>query len=178
MGVNMAYTDAGNIFHEIARVSPLHRDLTYEDMEKGDNIYPYKGEPLRDVREDIQVQRPAPGASGKLFLKLERPLFHSGTLSTRASALVNIYPHAVARMNGETAKSLSLNEGDRVRIAAKAGSIELPVSLDSDVDDSVIQLSNNFEGTGAFRITECILDPVTKAPCLEGMEITAEKVTA
>jgi predicted molibdopterin-dependent oxidoreductase YjgC len=160
-------------------VSPLHRDLTYEDIENGDNIYPYKGEPLRDAKEEIQVDRSArAAATGKRYLKIEKPLFHSGTMSTKAPALVNIYPQSVARVSSETAQALSLTDGDIVRVKTKTGSLALFVAIEKDGDSSLVKIGNNFEGKGAFRLTDCILDSVTKAPCLDSVEITIEKVTA
>jgi NADH-quinone oxidoreductase chain G len=179
MGYSMSYSGAEDVFHEIAKVSPLHRDLAFEDIEKGENIYPYKGEPLRDVKEEIQVDKAvAEHAAGKLYLKIERPLFHSGTLSTRAASLLNIYPEAVARISSETAKLLSINEGDVVRIKAAAGVLELPVVIQKDGESASVRISNNFEGKAAFRLTDYTLDPVTKAPCIDRVEITIEKVTA
>jgi len=179
MGYGMDYSTAEEVFHEIAKVSPLYRDLTYEDIEKGENIYPYKGEPLRDVKEDIQVDAAAASsAAGKLYLKVERPLFHSGTVSTRAASLLNIYPQAVAKIGAGTAKSLSLTEGDIVNVKTKAGSLTLFIAIEKDGDNSSVTISNNFESKGAFRLADYSLDPVTKAPCIDAVEITIEKVTA
>jgi len=176
MGVKLNYTDTEKVFHEIAGVSPLHRNLTYEDIEDGHAIYPYKGEPLRDVMEEILTSRGKVARStGKLYLRIERPLFHSGTLSTKAPALVKIYSRAVARISAETAALLSLNEGDIARISTKTGAMELPVSIDKAADSSTVMLTNNFEGTGAFSLIEYTVDPVTKAPVIEGIEVGIEK---
>jgi formate dehydrogenase major subunit/formate dehydrogenase alpha subunit len=175
----MDYAAAAEVFHEIAKVSPLYRDLTYEDIEKGENIYPYKGEPLRDAKEDIRVDAAAVSAAGgKLYLKIERPLFHSGTLSTRAASLLNIYPQPVARVSAGTARALSLTEGDVVNVRTKAGSLSLFIAIEADGDDSSVAINNNFEGKGAFRLVDYALDPVTNAPCMDAVEISIEKVTA
>ena len=90
-------------------------------------------------------------SEGKLYLRIERPLFHSGTLSTKAPALVKIYPEAVARISPATAASLSLAEGDIVRISTKIGALELPVVHRQIGDCSTVMLTNNFEGRGAFE---------------------------
>jgi len=179
MGYGMEYASSEGVFHEIARVSPLYRDLTYEDIAKGENIYPYKGEPLRDVKEDIQVDTASAAVSaGKLYLKIERPLFHSGTLSTRAASLRNIYPQAVARISSATAKALSLTEGDVVNVRTKAGSLSLFIAIEKNGDSSAVEISNNFESKGAFRLADYTLDQVTKAPCIDAVEISIEKVIA
>ena len=57
MGGKLNYSDSESVFHEISDVSPLYRNLTYADIEHGHAIYPYKGEPLRDVMEEIQISK-------------------------------------------------------------------------------------------------------------------------
>ncbi|MEC4675374.1 MAG: NADH-quinone oxidoreductase subunit NuoG [Nitrospirota bacterium] len=176
MGVKFNYADAEEIFNEIRRVSPLHRDLTYNEIEKGNALYPYKGEPLRGVMEDIESHKgDRPEAGDKLYLGLERPLFHSGTLSTKAPALLQIYPEAVATISQSTAEKFSLKPGDKVRVTTGAGSLELPVAVDDAVHGSLVMITNNFEGKGAFGLIEYIADPVTKAPVIEGIEVHLEK---
>ncbi len=177
MGGRFNYSDTESVFHEISGVSPLHRNLVYEDIEDGHAIYPYKGEPLRDVMEEIQISKGNVAYSkDRLYLGLERPLFHSGTLSTKAPALMKIYPWAVARISAETAASLSLNEGDITRISTKAGFLELPVVIDKAADIQTVMLTNNFEGKGACSLMEYAIEPILKAPCLDGIEIQVEKV--
>jgi NADH-quinone oxidoreductase chain G len=177
MPVKLHFSSAADVFGEISKVSPLHRDLSYESMEKGDAIYPYKGEPLRGAPGEIKIHKAGSsgGAGGKTCLRLERPLFHSGTLSRRAPALVNIYPQAVARISPALAFSLSLEEGDIVRLSTKAGVLEVPAVIDSAVDGSSVMLTNNFEGKGAFALMEYEIDPVTGAPCIDGNQVTIEK---
>jgi len=176
MGMNFHYQDTEDVFKEISKVSPLYRNLTYEDIEKGSAIYPYKGEPLRSETGDIHVHKGNGIVPDKLYIRLERPLFHSGTLSRRALALVKIYPEAVARLGIKIADSLSLREGDRIRVSTNKGSIELPVSIDKDIDNSCIMLTNNFEGKGIFSLMECAIDPVTGAPLIDCVEISVERV--
>lgn len=177
MGKKFNYSNAEDIFNEICRVSPLHKDLTYEDIEKGAGIYPYKGGPLRGVMEEIQTHNAERlSVNGKLYLRIEGPLFHSGTLSRRAPALVQIYPEAVVRISPDTAKALSFKEGEVVRVSTKTGSIELPVVIDKALDNFSVMLTNNFEGKGAYRLMEYSIEPVLKTTCLDGIEIQVEKV--
>lgn len=177
MGGKLDYPDTESVFREIADVSPLHRNLTYTDMKDGHAIYPYKGEPLRDVMEDIQISKSRDiSVRDKLYLRVERPLFHSGTLSTKAPALVKIYPEAVVRLSADTAALLSMKDGDIARISTKAGTLELPVSIDKAVGPSVVMLTNNFEGRGVCSLMEYTIEPVLKTPCLDGIEIKVEKV--
>jgi NADH-quinone oxidoreductase chain G len=171
------FAGAEEVFAEISRVSPLYRDLTYEEIEKGQSIYPYKGEPLRSTVEGISVDKGAGAvAASRFYLRIERPLFHSGTLSRKAAALVNIYSGALARISPADAASLGVKDGDVVRVSTKIGSLELPVAIDGAVDQSVVLLSNNFEGRGAFGLVEYAVDSVTGAPVIDGNAATVEKV--
>lgn len=176
MGHRFNYADAGEIFEEITRVSPLYRDLTYEEIGHGNAIYPYKGEPLRGV-EEIQISKGTEAKPGDaLYLKLEKPLFLSGTLSRQAPSLVKIYPEALLRISPSAAAARSLKTGDIVRISGSRGSLELPVTVDKSLDSSTVMLSNNFEGKGAFSLIEYSIDSVTKAPIIDMNQITIEKV--
>ena len=176
MEMNFNYRNTEDVFKEITKVSPLYRNLTYEDIEKGDAIYPYKGEPLRNVTRDIQVHKGNGVVPGKLYVRLERPLFHSGTLSRKAPALMNIYPEAVARVNTDTARTLSIENGNIVRVSTKTGSLELPAIIDKEIDGSSVMLTNNFETKGAFSLMGYSIDPVTGAPCIDNNEVVVEKV--
>jgi formate dehydrogenase major subunit/formate dehydrogenase alpha subunit len=177
MGYDMSYSKAEDVFHEIARVSPLHRDLIYQDIENGENIYPYKGEPLRDMREEIAAVRSDISAEdGRLYLGIERPLFHSGTLSTHAPAMLNIYPRPVVRISARHAGTAGIKDGDIVRVTSGRGTLELPAVISNDSEMSSAMICNNFDGRNSFRLAGTVLDPVTKAPCLDQTEITIEKV--
>ncbi len=177
MASKFYYTGAEEVFAEISKVSPLYRDLAYEEIEKGQSIYPYKGEPLRSTVEEISVDKGAGVvAASRFYLRLERPLFHSGTLSRKAAALVNIYSGALARLSTADAASLGVKDGDVVRVSTKIGSLELPVAVDGAVEQSVVMLTNNFEGKGAFCLAEYAVDPVTGAPVIDCNAVMIEKV--
>jgi len=178
MAVNFSYSSAEDIFAEISSVSPLHRDLSYVEIEKGNVIYPYKGEPLRGAAGEIKAEKSTALQAGGLYLKIERPLFHSGTLSRKAPALVNIYAQPAARISPALASRLSLKQGDTVRISGNNRSMELPVEIDGAAADSVVMLTNNFEGKGAFELVSFALDPFTGAPSIDDNLITVEKVNA
>ncbi len=49
----MNYTGTKDVMKELAAVSPLHRDLTYEEVEKGNSLWPYHGEPLRGEMNEV-----------------------------------------------------------------------------------------------------------------------------
>ncbi len=178
MGYPMDYADTEDIMNEIANVSPLYRDLTYREIKKGNSLWPYHGEPLRgEIHELPPMDDAVRDYDADFYIALERPLFHSGTLSRKAQALIKICPEPLLKINGAAAAKLGVQDGDRVRISTSKGSSEVPVAIDDSIkDNNKVLFSNNFEGKGVFSLLTYSLDPVTKAPGIEGCEVTLKKL--
>lgn len=177
MGYKMPYSGPEDIMDEIAKVSPLYRDLTYREIGKGDCLWPYHGEPLRgEIHELPAMVDDARDYRSDFYLSLEKPLFHSGTLSRRSPALMKICPEPTLKINGAAAIKLGLQDGDRVQVSTASGMSEAPVTIDDTIKDNKVLLSNNFEGKGLFSLLTYKLDPVTMAPGIEGCEVTITKI--
>jgi len=179
MGVKFSYLNAEEIFNEMCLASPLYKGMAYKEVERGEALYPYKSVQEGRIPGKIKIHKGSKiSADSKLYLRLERPLFHSGTLSRKAPALMKIYPEAVVRISLDTAKSLSIENDDIVRVSTKTGSLQLPAVIDKEIDSSYIMLTNNFEDKGAFSLMGYSIDPVTGAPCIDNNEVVIEKVKA
>ena len=171
--VSMPYNSSEDIMAEMVRVSPLHTGLTYEDVDKGNALWPYKGEPLRAEMPSLSLSDENIIADkGKLYLMVRRPLFHSGTLSRRSYALNNICSEPYLRISRAVAERLSVKDGDVLKVSTVKGSLQVKTKVDISLNDSAVLLTNNFEGMGAFSLLGYKLDPVTKAPGIEGTEVT------
>jgi NADH-quinone oxidoreductase chain G len=176
IGLKMHYDSAEDIMKEIAEVSPTHAGLTYKDIEKGSYIWPYKGKPLTVDFEFPALKHAESAVSGDtFFLNIEKPLFHSGTLSRRSPALNSIYPEALLRLNPETAVAHSLKDGDTAKVSTEKGSLSLKVKTDPDVPPSALFLTNTFEGKGVMGLLGYGIEPNTKAPIIRYKGIRIEK---
>ena len=176
MGYEMDYSSAEKIMEEVAAVSPLYRDLTYKEIGAGDCLWPYHGEPLRGELNEVPVAADiTQDYKADFYLAIEKPLFHSGTLSRRASALRKICPEPTLKIGYKHAEKLGLKEGDSVTISTTYGAMSVPVSIDDSITDNRVLLGNNFEGKGAFSLLSYKLDAITKAPGIEGCEVKIEK---
>jgi NADH-quinone oxidoreductase chain G len=177
MGYTMDYTGPEKIMEEIADISPLYRDLTYKEIGTGNCLWPYHGEPLRgEIKEVPAVEGAERNYSADFYLSTEKLLFHSGTLSRKSHALNKICPDARLTVSTAHAQALELTDGDIVNIQTARGSLKLPVFIDAHIKDNRVLLSNNFESKGVFSLMEYTLDTVTKAPGIEGCEVTLTKV--
>lgn len=177
MGYKMDYSTSGQIMDEIARVSPLYRGLTYEKIRTGDKLWHYEGKPLRGEVVETQVTGHRDrDYRGDLYLCLDKPLFHSGTISQRSSLLTRICPEPLLRIGENVTERFGIRDGESVIISTKIGSMEVKVRVDSTIDDNRVFLSNHFEGKGVFSLLDYNLDPITNAPGIEGCEVRIEKL--
>ena len=177
MGQEMNYSGSESVMKELAAVSPLHRDLAYEEIGRGNSLWPYHGEPLRgEMNEVPEIVDVAEKYSDDFYLVVERPLFHSGTLSRRSKALTKIYPEPLLRISPESAGKLGVKDGDMVQLSTSAGSREVPVSIEDTIRDNRVFLSNNFAGKGVFDLLSLSIDKITKAPGIEGCGVTIKKL--
>ena len=176
MGQKMDYLETDDIMREMAKVSPLYADLTYDEIGKGNCLWPYHGKPLRgEMNEVPPVVDAEKDYKADFYLAPEKLLFHSGTLSRKSPALMKICPEPTLKMSAASAGKLGLKEGDRVQFSTTAGSSEAPVSIDESIKDNRVFLSNNFQGRGVMDLLSFSIDKVTKATGIEGCEVEIKK---
>lgn len=177
MGYAMNYAETEDVMREIARISPLYRDLTYNEIAQGNCLWPYHGEPLRgEVNEVPEMHDVDREYNADFYLAVEKPLFHSGTLSRRSEALMKIYPEPMLKIGGSAAAKIGLQDGDRVRFTTSSGSMEAPVAIDDSIKNNRVYYSNNFNSGGVFSIMKFNIDKVTNAPGIEGCEVRIKKL--
>jgi predicted molibdopterin-dependent oxidoreductase YjgC len=178
LGLKMQYESSTAILNEIANVSPLHAGLTYDELEKGMDLWPYKGEPLRrktgagTLKPD---QRWTPADKGKLYLGIQRHMFLSGTMSKQSTALNSIFEEPYVYMSPSLAKRHGLSDGADAEIKTVKGSLVMKVKTDKGLSDNIVLLTNNFRDSGGLRLIPFAKDPVTKVPCLNGIEVFVRK---
>ncbi len=176
MGHPMDYADVGEITDELARVSPLHEGLSYANLDGRGHLVRQKSEPRGMEFSTVPPVRAERRWQGNgAYLGVEKVLFHSGTTSRHAPALLQICPEAIAKLGLTLASDLGIEEGDRVRLSTAQGSVTVPVEIDPSIPDHEVLLSNHFEGKGVLGLLDYTLDPVTKAPGLAACEVSVEK---
>ncbi len=180
LGLDMGYRNSADIFSEIAGISHIYRGITYNDMAGGKCIWPYRGEPLRhDVHiEGLElpdvVSFIKKSDAGITYVRREAHLFHSVNTSRHSPALKSISPEPYVRMSEILAGRLSVQTGERVKVVTEAGSMTLSAHLDPCLPENVVLVSP-FEKGGIYEITKWKVNPVTKAPALDGCRVTIEK---
>ncbi|GBE04917.1 MAG TPA: NADH dehydrogenase (quinone) subunit G [Nitrospirae bacterium] len=176
MGYQMTYSSAEDVMDEIATVSPLYSDLTYREISAGHCLWPYHGKPLRGEINELPASAEAPeDYKEDLYLVIDKPLFHSGSLSRKSPALRKICPEPLLRIGPGHAQKLGLKDGDLVDVSTSKGGFDVTLSVDDCLGDGKVYLSNNFEDRGVLSLMGYRLDPVTKAPGIEGCAVKIQK---
>ncbi|KJR40549.1 NADH:ubiquinone oxidoreductase, subunit G [Candidatus Magnetoovum chiemensis] len=179
MGMKEKYSDTKDVWEEVISISTLHKGSKYDSIVSSAGCWPYKGEPLREIKEDFEVNNIEDNIdsrkSGETYLMLERPLFHSGTLSRRSKALLSIYPEPYVKVNGEYAKENGLKDGMLVTVETKKGKVNLPLKIDNDLVYGTALLSNTFENTGFMGLVGYCADSVVGSLIIENNSVKIEK---
>ncbi len=178
-GLKLKYNSEKDIMAEIAATVPLYRDLEYSDIEKGIDLWPYRGKPSPDTffepSDEIFLKFPLTQRQ-EVFIMLDKPLHLKGTVSRHSPALQSVNPEPVARIHPATADRLGFAEGDTAEISTHTGSLVLKIKLDTDVPENVIFLTNSFRDNGIFKLLGYNKEPLTGAPVLQYPEATIKKV--
>ena len=188
---NMPYAASSDIIDELARVSPLHAGLGLKDLEQEGMMWPYKGKPLgmgghvpplppmramtKPKTKDAQMPGPGPAVEiTGVVLEIEKPLFHSGTLSRHSGALLDIVGGPEAKMSPETGKKLGITEGGKVKISTADGEMVLKAKIEKGLPAGVVFAGNNFREAGALGLFGYELEPESKTPVpmVKDLEIT------
>ncbi|MBF0538732.1 MAG: molybdopterin-dependent oxidoreductase [Nitrospirae bacterium] len=191
LGMKENYTDVRGLWSEITQISPLHSGLTYEELSAGQTIWPYNGKSLRTGEVDFDVEGiddlPIPdycqGELPGMHLVPERHLYHSGTITARSKAILDIYPEPYVLINPRQAQlyavdgKRALSDGDRVTVyTTTGGEVETIIKIDKDVPDCVVLMSNTFERAGSLGMLNYHIDPVLGCLCLDATTVRIERI--
>jgi len=176
MGHPMAYAAATEIMDELVQAAPLYGGLSDQSLDGQGWLVRPEGDVDDAEFTAFPIARSEPRVEGNgSYLGVDRLLFHSGTTSRHAPALLQICSEANAKIGLELAAELGLKTGDRVRLSTTHGSLTVAVEIDPSINERRVLLSNHFEGQGVFDLLGYEIDPVTKAAGLDGCEVSVEK---
>jgi predicted molibdopterin-dependent oxidoreductase YjgC len=112
----------------------------------------------------------------KVYAVMDKPLFHSESLSRNSSALNSISPEPYVKISKALAYRLSASDGDYVSVSTEIGAIELPVVVEPGLPENIVLIPNNFEGKGMLKIMKWKTNPIIKSPAMDGTEVVIKKI--
>jgi formate dehydrogenase (NADP+) alpha subunit len=179
LGQAMAYESAYDIQSEIMKLVPGYYNLG-QPRKPAVNPDGYLSNGYTAAvanRYPSAVSRPSKEKPEQFGLTLGQLLFHSGKMSTRASGLVNVSPNSKRlRMSPQDLERLGLNEGDRVRVASKQGTVEVAVQGDLSLLPGGCFFPEHFNDPGLLDLMPVEVDPTTGVPYFKFAEVSLEKI--
>jgi formate dehydrogenase major subunit/formate dehydrogenase alpha subunit len=177
------YSSPQEIMTEIAQLTPSYGGISYERLDNGEVLAwpcPTKDHPgTRFLHREtftrgkgrffpIDYKEPAelPDEEFPFILTTGRLHFqyHTGTMTRRVAALEREASTGFVELNPEDAQSLSIIQGERVRVKSRRGEIEIETFITERVPKGVVFMPFHFAECAANKLTSGSLDPEAKIP--------------
>jgi formate dehydrogenase alpha subunit len=190
------YEKASDVMAEINALTPIYAGITYERLERGDQLqWPvptpeHPGTPVlhvgkfsrglgRFVAVDHVPPAELPDEAYPLMLTTGRVIFHwhGGEMTHRARNLEAMYPEALIEIHPKDAKMASVEHGSLIKVASRRGEIVAKAELTDRVQPGLIFGTFHFADSAANFLTNPALDPQAKIPEYKVCAVKVEAVS-
>lgn len=193
--VKMLYKDVGEVFDEIAEVSPLYHGISYKRIDERGIQWPcpdkeHPGTPYlhkdkfkndRGVFKLINYVDPAemPDKDYPFFFTTGRRLatYHTNTQTGRAKGFKTLVPNEWLEMNPKDAAIIGVNTGDLVKLISRRGDVQVKIKVTRKSPPGTLFASFAFgEESPINRVTSNAVDPATETPEYKVCAVRVEKL--
>jgi len=182
MGSPMVYENSRAVFEEITRVTPSYAGITYDRIAVEGLHWPcptpeHPGTPIlhreqftrgKGMFHAIDYTPPAEITDDEypLYLTTGRVLYHyhTGTMTMKTDGLNDRAPECFVEISPRDAALYELSEGMEVEIASRRGKIKAKIQVSPKAVAGTIFIPFHFAQAAANRLTNAVLDPVSKIP--------------
>ena len=193
MGYEMTYTDARQIMEEISRVTPSYGGITYARIDYEGLHWPcptpeHPGTPILHKEQftrgkgqfhAIDHQPPAETTDSDypLYLTTGRVLYHyhTGTMTMKSEGLNEKTPECFVEISPKDAALYELQDGAMVDIISRRGQIQAKIQISPKAVSGTIFIPFHFANAAANKLTNAVLDPVSKIPELKVCAVKLSK---
>ncbi|MBI9045090.1 MAG: molybdopterin-dependent oxidoreductase, partial [Anaerolineaceae bacterium] len=175
-----------NIMNEISALSPIYGGVTYERIEKGENLHwpilneSHPGTPIlhvgkfsRGLGKFAAVDHMPPDEQANeeypLILTTGRVIYHwhGGEMTHRARNLLKMYPESLVEISPEDAKKYGVKNDQLIKVFSRRGEIIAKALITDRISEGLIFATFHFAENTANFLTNPALDPVAKIPELK-----------
>ena len=171
-----------SIFAEIAKLTPSYGGMTYDRIRDLGLCWPcptvehpgtpilHKGKFTRGLAllTPMEYRSPAeePDNEWPMRLSTGRMLehFHTGSMSRRSEVLDGLVPCGICEVHADDAGKLNIKDGDMIRVTTRRGQIETKAIVGTIVAAGSLFIPFHFAEAAANRLTNDVLDPISKIP--------------
>ncbi|OAT81665.1 formate dehydrogenase subunit alpha [Desulfotomaculum copahuensis] len=193
MGYPMTYGWPGDIFDEMASLTPSYAGINYQRIDACGIQWPcpdceHPGTCVlhadkftrgKGLFKGIDHVPPAemPDAEYPFLLSTGRILYHYN-ITTRHSAGLDAYrPEEMAQLNPADASHLGVATGERVRVTSRRGSLLTKVQVTDRVPPGMIWMSFHYKESPTNVLTVSAFDPISKTGEYKVAAVKVERFT-
>lgn len=193
MGYPMSYKDAEEIFEEIRKVTPQYAGITYNRLGLTGIAWPcpdtsHPGTPIlhtakiargKGLFACVEFRLPAetPDKEFPFILTTGRDYYqyHSATMTRKSWLLNNYCPESMAEINPKDGEKLGITDGDWIKIQSRRGHVIVKAKIVDRVPEGVVFKRFHFKEAAVNKLTNPILDPISKIPEFKVSAVKIEK---
>lgn len=141
MGKPFENTDIASVQQEIESVTPA-----YKGVFPGDKSVQWTMD-ATNANPKFQINSSSAGQNGKgegFTLQTNNHMFHIGSYTQHAKALVEIGPECIAELHPEDAKDLGIATGDQIVVESSAGKVEVKVKTSKVTSRGMLYIPKNW----------------------------------
>ncbi len=186
MGYGMSYASPDDIMNEIKELVPLYRDAQRtspapDSSQLASRQNTDKKAASKSAAFHITEYTPLPekqpqGYPFTLFAGSTLYHFGGGTRSSRASRLKKFLPEAYIEINPSDAESISIKNGDRVKVSSPAGEVAAVARISDMVSQGMVFMPISFPSSPVTTLFDLVLEPQSKTPAMKTCPVKLERI--
>ena len=190
------YSDASEIYKEIAEIAPIFGGINYQRIDKEGIQWPCNdendmGTPILHT-ETFKTEngrgkfiplkyRPSaelPDEEYPLILTTGRSIYHyqTSTMTGAVDGLKKLYGEDYIEMCSDDANKIGVEHGEKVKVISRRGEIEPKVRVTDSCLSGVVFMTFHFSESATNIITSSALDPISKTPEFKVCAVRVEKI--
>ncbi len=195
-GYKADYSHPFEIMEELTKVTPIYAGITYDRIEHKGLQWPCRtkedpGTPILHVEKftrpngkgkfiAVEFAEPPelPDEEYPFYLSTGRILYqyHTGTMTRRVEGINKINPEIEIEINPSDAERLGIENGDRIRITSRRGSIVGKAKITKRSLEGMVFVPFHYSEAAANELTLNVIDPIAKIPTYKVAAVKVEKV--
>lgn len=190
------YQSAGEIFQEMAKITPIYQGISYARLEEEGIQWPcpdenHPGTPVlhqekfntlsgRGKFHPLEYRPPAEVASEEfpLILTTGRSLYqyHTGTMTRKIKGMDKLEKPATVEINPYDAHNRDIQENDLVEIQSRRGKIKVNAKIRDNIQKGTLFMTFHFKEAPANCLTNPERDPISGIPELKISAVEVRKI--
>ncbi len=143
LGKPFANTDIASVQQEIESTTPIYKGVFPGDKSVQWTPGSANAKPQFHIN-GTDTQNSDAGGDYPFTLQTNNHMFHIGSYSQYAKALVDIGPECIAQLHPDDAKSLGVTSGDKILVESAAGKVEVKVSASKITNRGMLYIPKNW----------------------------------